>query len=264
MSARKILSLLGAAGALALMATQADAHARVVASTPAASATVASPSAITVTFSEPGRPRLLRAQCRQRGRHSLCGFDDRVRGRQDRLGSDRSPLGGGRLYRQLARRFRRRPPHDRRHRLHGALSPNARRLGHPSPPRAIRRRGRPVGSAPLPALRTARGEWANSRMAEATFDFRLRHGRRERRRGPGRPDGRDGGIDLRRPETFLARLHDHGDKSGASVSDPKRGRRPRPRGADFRQAFSSGLDPGQPGRTSRQRQFRLDGSRRGD
>ncbi|CAN5368409.1 hypothetical protein BH10PSE2_BH10PSE2_03920 [soil metagenome] len=52
MSARKILSLLGAAGALSLMATQADAHARVVASTPAASATVASPSAITVTFSE--------------------------------------------------------------------------------------------------------------------------------------------------------------------------------------------------------------------
>lgn len=52
MSSRKILSSLGAVGALLLMATQADAHARVVASTPAANATVASPSAISVTFSE--------------------------------------------------------------------------------------------------------------------------------------------------------------------------------------------------------------------
>lgn len=52
MSPRKILSLVGAAGALLLVATQADAHARVVASTPATSATVASPRAITVTFSE--------------------------------------------------------------------------------------------------------------------------------------------------------------------------------------------------------------------
>lgn len=52
MSSRKILSLLGAAGALVLMATQADAHARVVGSNPAASATVASPSALRVTFSE--------------------------------------------------------------------------------------------------------------------------------------------------------------------------------------------------------------------
>ncbi|MBU1538441.1 MAG: copper homeostasis periplasmic binding protein CopC [Alphaproteobacteria bacterium] len=49
---RKFLSLVGAAGALLLVATQADAHARVVASTPAASATVASTRAITVTFSE--------------------------------------------------------------------------------------------------------------------------------------------------------------------------------------------------------------------
>ena len=49
---RKILSLVGAAGALLLVATQADAHARVVASTPAASATVASPRSISVTFSE--------------------------------------------------------------------------------------------------------------------------------------------------------------------------------------------------------------------
>ena len=52
MSPRKILSLVGAAGTLLLVATQADAHARVVASTPATSATVASPRAITVTFSE--------------------------------------------------------------------------------------------------------------------------------------------------------------------------------------------------------------------
>lgn len=52
MSSRKILSLIGAAGALLLVATQADAHARVVASSPAASATVASTRAITVTFSE--------------------------------------------------------------------------------------------------------------------------------------------------------------------------------------------------------------------
>ena len=52
MTPRKILSLVGAAGALLLVATQADAHARVVASTPAASATVASPRAISVTFSE--------------------------------------------------------------------------------------------------------------------------------------------------------------------------------------------------------------------
>ena len=52
MTPRKILSLVGAVGALLLVATQADAHARVVASTPVASATVASPRAITVTFSE--------------------------------------------------------------------------------------------------------------------------------------------------------------------------------------------------------------------
>ena len=52
MTPRKILSLVGAAGALLLVATQADAHAHVVASTPAASATVASPRTITVTFSE--------------------------------------------------------------------------------------------------------------------------------------------------------------------------------------------------------------------
>lgn len=52
MTTRKTLSLVGAAGALLLVATQADAHARVVASTPAATATVASPRALTVTFSE--------------------------------------------------------------------------------------------------------------------------------------------------------------------------------------------------------------------
>ena len=52
MTPRKILSLIGAAGALLLVATQANAHARVVASTPTASATVASPRALTVTFSE--------------------------------------------------------------------------------------------------------------------------------------------------------------------------------------------------------------------
>lgn len=52
MTPRKTLSLIGAAGALLLVATEADAHARVVASTPAASATVASPGAVTVTFSE--------------------------------------------------------------------------------------------------------------------------------------------------------------------------------------------------------------------
>lgn len=52
MTPRKILSLVGAAGALLLVATQAEAHARVVASTPAASATVASPRALSVTFSE--------------------------------------------------------------------------------------------------------------------------------------------------------------------------------------------------------------------
>lgn len=52
MSSRTILSLLGAAGALLLVATQADAHARVVASSPAASATVASTRTISVTFSE--------------------------------------------------------------------------------------------------------------------------------------------------------------------------------------------------------------------
>lgn len=52
MSSRKFLSLIGAAGTLLLVATQADAHARVIASTPAASATVTSPSAISVTFSE--------------------------------------------------------------------------------------------------------------------------------------------------------------------------------------------------------------------
>jgi len=52
MTPRKILSLVSAAGALFLVATQADAHARVVASTPSASATVASPRSFTVTFSE--------------------------------------------------------------------------------------------------------------------------------------------------------------------------------------------------------------------
>ena len=52
MTPRKILSLAAAAAALLLVATQADAHARVVASAPAASATVASPRSITVTFSE--------------------------------------------------------------------------------------------------------------------------------------------------------------------------------------------------------------------
>lgn len=52
MSSRKYLSLIGAAGAFLLVATQAHAHARVVASTPAASATVASTRAITVTFSD--------------------------------------------------------------------------------------------------------------------------------------------------------------------------------------------------------------------
>ncbi len=52
MTPRKILSLVGAAGALLLVATQADAHARVVASNPAANATVISPRAITLTFSE--------------------------------------------------------------------------------------------------------------------------------------------------------------------------------------------------------------------
>ncbi len=52
MSTHKFLSLIGAAGALLLVATQADAHARVIASTPAASATVGSTQAITVTFSD--------------------------------------------------------------------------------------------------------------------------------------------------------------------------------------------------------------------
>lgn len=52
MSSRPFLSLAAAAGALLLVATQANAHARVVASTPTASATVAAPRAITVTFSE--------------------------------------------------------------------------------------------------------------------------------------------------------------------------------------------------------------------
>ncbi|PZO00900.1 MAG: copper resistance protein CopC [Alphaproteobacteria bacterium] len=52
MSSRKLLSLIGAAGALLLVAGQANAHARVIASTPAASATVASTQAITVTFSD--------------------------------------------------------------------------------------------------------------------------------------------------------------------------------------------------------------------
>ena len=52
MTSRKILALASAAGALLLVATQVDAHARVVASSPAASATVASPAALTVTFSE--------------------------------------------------------------------------------------------------------------------------------------------------------------------------------------------------------------------
>lgn len=52
MPPRKILSLVGAVGALLMVATQAEAHARVVASTPAASATVASPGTLTVTFSE--------------------------------------------------------------------------------------------------------------------------------------------------------------------------------------------------------------------
>ncbi|OYW40666.1 MAG: copper resistance protein CopC [Brevundimonas sp. 12-68-7] len=52
MSSRRFLSLIGAAGALLLVATQADAHARVVATTPAASATVTSTRAIAVTFSD--------------------------------------------------------------------------------------------------------------------------------------------------------------------------------------------------------------------
>lgn len=52
MTPRKTLSFLGAVGALMLVATQADAHARVVASTPAANAAIASPGAIAVTFSE--------------------------------------------------------------------------------------------------------------------------------------------------------------------------------------------------------------------
>ena len=52
MSSRNILSLIGAAGALLLVATQADAHARVIATSPAASATVATTRMITVTFSE--------------------------------------------------------------------------------------------------------------------------------------------------------------------------------------------------------------------
>lgn len=52
MSSRKMLSALGAAGALLFFATHADAHARVVASTPTANATVASPPAISVTFRE--------------------------------------------------------------------------------------------------------------------------------------------------------------------------------------------------------------------
>ncbi|GAD58485.1 LOW QUALITY PROTEIN: copper resistance protein copC [Brevundimonas abyssalis TAR-001] len=52
MTPRKILSLVGAASALLLVATQAEAHARVVSSTPAATATIASPRALTVTFSE--------------------------------------------------------------------------------------------------------------------------------------------------------------------------------------------------------------------
>lgn len=52
MSSRKFFSLIGTAGVLLLVATQADAHARVIASTPAASATVTSPRAISVTFSE--------------------------------------------------------------------------------------------------------------------------------------------------------------------------------------------------------------------
>lgn len=52
MSSRKLLSLIGAVGGLLLVAGQADAHARVIASTPAASATVSSTRAITVTFSD--------------------------------------------------------------------------------------------------------------------------------------------------------------------------------------------------------------------
>lgn len=51
MSSRKILSA-AAAGALLLLASQADAHARVVASTPTANATVASAPTISLTFSE--------------------------------------------------------------------------------------------------------------------------------------------------------------------------------------------------------------------
>ncbi|MBU1326337.1 MAG: copper homeostasis periplasmic binding protein CopC [Caulobacteraceae bacterium] len=49
---RQALSFVGAVGAVFLIATQADAHARVVASTPAASATVNSTRSISVTFSE--------------------------------------------------------------------------------------------------------------------------------------------------------------------------------------------------------------------
>lgn len=52
MASRNSLSLAAAVGALLLVATQAEAHARVVASTPTASATVASPGALSVTFSE--------------------------------------------------------------------------------------------------------------------------------------------------------------------------------------------------------------------
>nr|WP_316629550.1 copper homeostasis periplasmic binding protein CopC [uncultured Brevundimonas sp.] len=52
MTTRKILSVVGAVGALLLGATQAAAHARVVASNPAASASIASPRSLTVTFSE--------------------------------------------------------------------------------------------------------------------------------------------------------------------------------------------------------------------
>jgi len=52
MFSRKSLCTIGAACTLLLIGTQAGAHARVVASTPAANATVASPASISVTFSE--------------------------------------------------------------------------------------------------------------------------------------------------------------------------------------------------------------------
>jgi len=52
MTLRKSLSIAAAAAAL-LVAGQAAAHAKLVASTPAANATVAAPKTITLTFNEP-------------------------------------------------------------------------------------------------------------------------------------------------------------------------------------------------------------------